>query len=112
LKLDKSFMTNVTSDPDAATIASAIINMAHTLRKEVVAEGVETLEQLDYLRRAGCEKVQGYLLSPPLPPHKLAELARLSESEGLDAVLEATRQRMDRIAERAAQKKAGAAVAA
>jgi diguanylate cyclase (GGDEF)-like protein len=106
LKLDKSFMANVTTDKDAATIASAIINMAHTLRKEVVAEGVETAEQLEFLRSAGCEKVQGYFLSPPLPANKLAALARLSTNEGLDAVLEVTRLRMNRIAARAAQKQA------
>jgi len=105
LKLDKSFMVNVTTDKDAATIASAIINMAHTLRKEVVAEGVETAEQLEFLRTAGCEKVQGYFLSPPLPANKLAALARLSANEGLDAVLEATRLRMNRIADRAENQK-------
>jgi len=105
LKLDKSFMVNVTTDHDAATIASAIINMAHTLRKEVVAEGVETAEQLAFLRAAGCEKVQGYFLSPPLPPNKLAALARLSATAGLDAVLEETRLRMNRIAARAEMKK-------
>ncbi|MGE5338400.1 MAG: putative bifunctional diguanylate cyclase/phosphodiesterase [Gemmatimonadota bacterium] len=106
LKLDKSFMVNVTTDKDAATIAAAIINMAHTLRKEVVAEGVENAGQLDFLRAAGCEKVQGHFLSPALPPQKLAELARLSEREGLSAVLETTRMRMNRIAVRAALKRA------
>jgi diguanylate cyclase (GGDEF)-like protein len=105
LKLDKSFMVNVTTDEDAATIASAIINMAHTLRKEVVAEGVENAEQLQFLRNAGCEKVQGHYLSPPLPARKLAALARLSTAEGLDAVIEETRLRMDRIAARAEIKK-------
>jgi len=112
LKLDKSFMVNVTTDKDAATIAAAIINMAHTLRKEVVAEGVETAEQLAFLRTAGCEKVQGYYLSPPLPANKLAALARLSADEGMDAVLEVTRLRMNRIAARAALKKAQALEAA
>jgi EAL domain-containing protein (putative c-di-GMP-specific phosphodiesterase class I) len=112
LKLDKSFMVNVTTDPDAATIAAAIINMAHTLRKEVVAEGVETAGQLDFLRAAGCEKVQGHFLSPALPANKLAALARLSERDGFDAVLETTRLRMNRIAVRAALKKAQALEAA
>ncbi len=106
LKLDRSFMVNVTADKDAAAIATAIINMAHTLRKEVVAEGVETAEQMEFLRQAGCEKVQGHFLSPPLPANKLAELARLSEREGLTAVIETTRQRMERIAARAAAKQA------
>jgi diguanylate cyclase (GGDEF)-like protein len=106
LKLDRSFMVNVTTDKDAGTIAAAIINMAHTLRKEVVAEGVETADQMEFLRQAGCEKVQGHFLSPPLPANKLAELARLSEREGLAAVIETTRQRMERIAARAAAKPA------
>ncbi len=105
LKLDKSFMHNVTTDTDAATIAAAIINLAHTLRKEVVAEGVETVEQLAFLRQAGCEKVQGHHLSPPLPAAKLSELARIAERDGFEAVIETTRARMDRIAARAAQKK-------
>jgi diguanylate cyclase (GGDEF)-like protein len=94
LKLDKSFVADIVTDRDAATIATAIIDMAHTLRKEVVAEGVETFEQLDFLRRAGCEKVQGYLLSPPLPADHLAQLALRSESGGVDAVIEETRRRM------------------
>jgi EAL domain-containing protein (putative c-di-GMP-specific phosphodiesterase class I) len=95
----------VTTDKDAMTIAAAIINMAHTLRKEVVAEGVETAGQLEFLRTAGCEKAQGYYLSPPLPANKLSALAQLSATEGLDAVIETTRQRMNRIAARAAQPK-------
>ncbi len=90
LKLDKSFVTDIATDKDAA----AIINMAHTLRKEVVAEGVETAEQLAFLRQAGCEKVQGYLLSPPLPADRLAVLARRAESGGIDAVIQETRRRM------------------
>ncbi len=94
LKLDKSFVADIATDKDAATIAAAIINMAHTLRKEVVAEGVETAEQLAFLRAAGCEKVQGYLLSPPLPADKLAVLARCAERGGAAAVIEETRRRM------------------
>jgi diguanylate cyclase (GGDEF)-like protein len=94
LKLDKSFVADIATDKDAATIAAAIINMAHTLRKEVVAEGVETVEQLEFLRAAGCEKVQGYLLSPPLPADRLAALARGAESGGVAAVIEETRRRM------------------
>jgi diguanylate cyclase (GGDEF)-like protein len=94
LKLDKSFVADIATDKDAATIAAAIINMAHTLRKEVVAEGVETVEQLAFLRKAGCEKVQGYLISPPLPAERLAVLARCSETGGVDAVIAETRRRM------------------
>ena len=94
LKLDKSFVADIATDKDAATIAAAIINMAHTLRKEVVAEGVETPEQLAFLHKAGCEKVQGYLLSPPLPADRLTVLARCAEAGGADAVIAETRRRM------------------
>ncbi len=94
LKLDKTFVADIATDKDAGTIAAAIINMAHTLRKEVVAEGVETIEQLEFLGKAGCEKVQGYLLSPPLPADRLVALARCSETGGVAAVIEETRRRM------------------
>jgi diguanylate cyclase (GGDEF)-like protein len=96
LKLDKSFVSDIATDSDSATIAAAIINMAHTLRKEVVAEGVETEEQLQFLRRAGCEKVQGYLLSPPVPAERLAELVRICEHGGLAALMDETRLRTPR----------------
>jgi EAL domain-containing protein (putative c-di-GMP-specific phosphodiesterase class I) len=67
LKVDRSFVRDVTSDEDARTIASTIIAMAHSLRKEVVAEGVDSQEQIDFLRGELCDHVQGYLISPPLP---------------------------------------------
>ncbi|HEX4583943.1 MAG TPA: EAL domain-containing protein [Burkholderiaceae bacterium] len=75
LKLDKSFLTDATADNDAGTIIAAMINMAHTLRKEVVAEGVEREGQLEFLRELGCEKVQGYLFSRPVPPNEIARYA-------------------------------------
>jgi diguanylate cyclase (GGDEF)-like protein/PAS domain S-box-containing protein len=67
LKIDISFIRDVTTNPDDATIAVAIINMAHSLRLKVVAEGVETREQLEFLRVHGCDEVQGYFVSRPLP---------------------------------------------
>jgi predicted signal transduction protein with EAL and GGDEF domain len=81
LKLDKSFIADVVTDKDAGTIAAAIVNMAHTLRKQVVAEGVETEEQLAFLRQLGCEKVQGFLFSRPLPALRIAEFARKRQAE-------------------------------
>src|SRR5438132_4246580 len=59
LKLDKSFLEGAPADNDAATIVAAMVNMAHTLRKEVVAEGVEREDQYRFLQEIGCEKVQG-----------------------------------------------------
>jgi diguanylate cyclase (GGDEF)-like protein/PAS domain S-box-containing protein len=71
LKIDIAFIRDVTTNADAATIAVAIINMAHSLRLKVIAEGVETLEQLEFLRQHGCDEVQGYYLSKPLPADEL-----------------------------------------
>jgi diguanylate cyclase (GGDEF)-like protein/PAS domain S-box-containing protein len=78
LKIDISFIRDVTTNADDATIAVAIINMAHSLRLKVVAEGVETREQLDFLRVHGCDQVQGYFLSRPLPADEFS--ARFRET--------------------------------
>ncbi|HVK56487.1 MAG TPA: EAL domain-containing protein [Burkholderiales bacterium] len=64
VKIDRSFVTNITHDPDDAAIATAIIAMAHRLNLRVVAEGVETEGQLNYLRQHGCDEFQGYYFSP------------------------------------------------
>jgi len=67
VKIDKEFLREVTSDDTAAAIVSYVINLAHTLQLKVVAEGVETEEQYTFLRHYGCDLIQGYLFSPPLP---------------------------------------------
>ena len=72
LKIDRSFVADITSDADAAAIATAIIAMAHRLRLQVVAEGVETDAQFGYLRQHHCDFAQGYLFSQPLPPDECA----------------------------------------
>jgi diguanylate cyclase (GGDEF)-like protein len=71
VKLDQSFVRDITTDRGDAAIATAIIAMAHTLGLRVVAEGVETEEQLSFLRAHGCDTVQGFLLGPPVPPGEL-----------------------------------------
>jgi len=82
LKIDKAFTAAVTTDERSAAITRAIISMAHSLRMRVMAEGVETQEQVDYLRDLGCDEIQGYLVSCPLPPDETMQfLARHSGSE-------------------------------
>ncbi|MBB4266207.1 sensor domain-containing protein [Roseospira visakhapatnamensis] len=74
LKIDRSFVRDVTQEANDAAICSAIIAMAHALNLKVCAEGVETLEQLDYLRSQSCDQVQGYLIARPLPPQEMEDL--------------------------------------
>jgi diguanylate cyclase (GGDEF)-like protein/PAS domain S-box-containing protein len=74
LKIDKSFIDDVTTDEGDAQIATTIIAMAHNLNLTVIAEGVETQAQLDFLRAQGCDQAQGYLLHRPLPPEALSQV--------------------------------------
>jgi len=67
LKIDQSFIRNLAVNKSDAAITTAIIAMAHSLNLDVVAEGVETEEQLRFLKRHGCDRVQGYLTGRPLP---------------------------------------------
>ena len=78
LKIDKSFVDDIPDSQDDREIAAAIVAMGHTLRFKVLAEGVETVEQLAFLQDQGCDSYQGYLKSPPLPPDAFAKL--LAES--------------------------------
>jgi len=66
LKIDQEFVGDITTDPDDAAITSTIITLAHSLQLKVVAEGVETAEQLAFLRAQRCDEIQGYWLSRPL----------------------------------------------
>jgi diguanylate cyclase (GGDEF)-like protein/PAS domain S-box-containing protein len=74
LKIDMAFIRGVTTNADDAAIVLAIIRMAHTLKLEVIAEGVETTAQLEYLRSHRCDQIQGYYLSRPLPVPELEKM--------------------------------------
>jgi diguanylate cyclase (GGDEF)-like protein/PAS domain S-box-containing protein len=74
LKIDQSFIRDIASNPAHCTIAETMILMAHKLGLKTIAEGVETQEQLDLLRAAGCDYGQGFLFSPPLPPEQFEDL--------------------------------------
>ena len=76
LKIDQEFVGDITTDPDDAAITSTIITMAHSLQLKVVAEGVETLEQLAFLRAQHCDEIQGYWLSPPLEAQRCLAFIR------------------------------------
>lgn len=76
LKIDRSFIHEVTTDQNDAAIARTIIALAHNLGLDVIAEGVETLEQMFFLSRQGCNEVQGYLVGQPMPPDQFAAWLR------------------------------------
>lgn len=74
LKVDRTFVSSVTKNEDDATIVKAIINLAHSLNMQVIAEGAETLEQIQFLGRHRCDQVQGYFFSKPVVFPQLLEL--------------------------------------
>jgi EAL domain-containing protein (putative c-di-GMP-specific phosphodiesterase class I) len=80
LKIDRSFIEGLPDSTDDAAIATAIISMAHSLGLEVVAEGVETPRQADFLRAAGCEKLQGYLFGRPDAPGALDAMLQIDSA--------------------------------
>ncbi len=86
LKIDRVFINDIVSRPEDASIVRAIVSLAHSLRLKVVAEGVETPAQLEFLKSAGCDEYQGYHFSRPLPAADFERLIR--ESHGCDDLTE------------------------
>ncbi|MGH8499195.1 MAG: putative bifunctional diguanylate cyclase/phosphodiesterase, partial [Methylococcales bacterium] len=76
LKIDKAFIGDLDHDPDDEAITATIITMSHSLGLNVIAEGVETEQQLRYLREQGCDEIQGYWLSPPIDGHRCLAFIR------------------------------------
>ncbi|MEW5744778.1 MAG: EAL domain-containing protein [Nitrospirota bacterium] len=77
LKIDKSFIKGLTGDPDDQAIVNAVIGMSHSMHIAVVAEGVETEAQVAYLRSAGCDELQGFVVSEALPAEEFMKVAAL-----------------------------------
>lgn len=90
LKIDRTFIRDISHNQDDAAIVVAIIGLAHNLHLRVVAEGAEDREQLDFLRRHGCDQVQGFFFSHPLPEEEFARWVRqrhaCGEEEQLDGL--------------------------
>ena len=80
LKIDRSFISEVMTRPDDASIVRAIVSLAHSLRLKVVAEGVESPEQLEFLRSVGCDQYQGYHFSRALPASQFETLVRSQQA--------------------------------
>ncbi len=76
IKIDRTFVSDITTSPDDAEIIRTIISMGHTLNRKVIAEGVETDQQLSMLRDYRCDEIQGYFFSRPLPASKATEFIK------------------------------------
>jgi diguanylate cyclase (GGDEF)-like protein/PAS domain S-box-containing protein len=83
IKIDRSFVKDIEKDRDSASIVNAVIAMGHSLNLKVIAEGVETGQQLTYLRENGCDQAQGYLISAPLPEDALMQFLKEAKSLGI-----------------------------
>jgi diguanylate cyclase (GGDEF)-like protein len=97
LKIDRTFIGELLSRADDASIVRAIVSLAHNLRLKVVAEGVETSDQLELLRSLGCDQYQGFWFSPAVPAPKFAELlveSRKKAEAETDAMAERTHSRL------------------
>ena len=76
VKIDRSFIKDIPTEADDMAITKGVIALGHSLRLKVVAEGVETVEQQDFLRSNDCDEMQGYLFSKPLPAEEVTALLK------------------------------------
>jgi EAL domain-containing protein (putative c-di-GMP-specific phosphodiesterase class I) len=84
IKIDRSFIKEINTDHSKAAIVKAVISLAHSLEMNIIAEGVETEEQMAYLQKQGCNDMQGYLYSPPVPAEEMTKfLANEKEGESI-----------------------------
>jgi len=83
IKIDKTFIDDISRDTDIEAIVRAIIAMAHTLKINIIAEGVETEEQLKFLRINNCDEIQGFFCSPPVPEKEFVELLKVEKLQNI-----------------------------
>jgi diguanylate cyclase len=102
LKIDRSFIREVAASRDDAEIVRAIVSLAHSLHLKVIAEGVETAEQLTFLRGLGCDQYQGFHCSPPVPADEFETMMRATPTP--EVVLGNARSMTDTIVTRALRK--------
>ena len=84
LKIDKSFVRDLASSSDDQAIALAVISLGHRMHLRVIAEGVETVEQRDFLLANDCDEMQGYLFSPPVPAERITEMLQAQQRQPRD----------------------------